>query len=167
MKTLVAFMSWTGNTEKIAAAIYESLAGEKEMKSFDEVPDTSGYDLIFVGFPIHGFGEPAAEAVRFLQERCSGKKVALFVTHAAPEDSPYVPPWLAACREAARGTLLLGLADFAGQISLAQVDVLLQSPDPEAHEIAKNVVHASLGQPDAARRERARAFAREMMAKVS
>jgi len=166
MRVLVAYMSWTGNTKKIADAVFQGISAEKEMKTLDEVTDASGYDLIFVGFPIHGFGKPAEEAVSFLAERCAGKNVALFVTHSAPEDSPYVPPWLEACKEAAKGSLLLGLSDFQGQIALEQVDLMLQSSDPEALEIVRNVVHSSLGQPDAARLDRARAFAGEILAKL-
>ena len=165
MKVLVAFMSWTGNTKKIADAIFQAIPAEKDIKRFDEVKDTSGYGLIFVGFPIHGFGQPADEAVSFMKEQCAGKRVALFVTHAAPEVSTYVPPWLEACREAAQGTLLLGLSNYQGQIALDQVDVLLQRSGHESLEIARNVVHSSLGQPDAVRLTRAKAFAGEIMAK--
>lgn len=160
----MAYLSWTGNTQKIAEAIFQELQTKKDMKSFSEVMDISDYDLIFVGFPIHGFGQPAEEAKDFLSKHCSGKKVALFITHSAPEDSPYVPPWLETCKEAAKGTTLLGICDFQGQIALSQVDLMLQSSDPEALEIVKNVVHSSLGKPDASRLERAKVFAREIMA---
>mgnify|MGYP002349637687 CR=1 FL=1 len=167
MKVLVSFVSWTGNTKKIAEAIFSRITEEKEIRPFSEITDTTSYDLVFVGFPIHGFGEPAEEAVRFLAERCGGKKVALFVTHAAPEDSAYVPPWLEACKDIAKGSILLGLRDFQGQIALEQVDRMLQSSNPEALKLVKHVVHASLGQPDATRLAQARAFAEEVMTRLS
>jgi len=167
MKVLVSFVSWTGNTKRIAEAIFQGIAGEKEIKPFEEITDTAPYDLVFVGFPIHGFGEPAEEAVHFLSERCVGKKVALFVTHAAPEESAYVPPWLEACKEAARSSHLLGLRDFQGQIALEQVDRMLQSSDPETLHLVKHVVHSSLGQPDASRLAQAQTFAGEVMARLA
>ncbi len=57
MKILIAYLSQTGNTEKIAKAIYEeaSPAHEVETKKLEEVSaeNLSGYDLIFIGSPIH------------------------------------------------------------------------------------------------------------------
>ena len=165
MRVLVAFMSWSGNTRKVAEAIFQGISAEKSIGTFDEIKDTADYDIIFVGFPIHGFGEPAEEAVNFLKEHCVDKQVALFVTHAAPESSPYVPPWLEKCRESAKKSHLLGLSNFQGQIALEKVDELLQMSDPEALVIARNVVHTSLGQPNAARLDTARAIAAEIIAK--
>ena len=115
MKALVTYISWTGNTKKIAEAVFQGINTEKSIGTFDEVFDISSYDIVFVGFPIHGFGQPAAEAVRYLKERCSGKKVVIFITHAAPEDSSYVAPWLENCKEAAKETLFLGLFNCQGQ----------------------------------------------------
>ncbi|MCL5774199.1 MAG: flavodoxin family protein [Firmicutes bacterium] len=166
MKVLVTYISWTGNTRKIAEAIFQEIQAEKEMKDFGEVKSLDGHDLVFVGFPIHGFGQPSDEAKEFLDKYCASKKTALFVTYSAPEDSPFVPPWLEACKEIAKGTQLIGLRDFQGQIPLEQVDVMLQSTGPKALEIARMVVHSSIGQPDASRLERARAFTREIMEKA-
>lgn len=166
MKVLVTYISLTGNTRKVAEAIFQEIRAEKDMKEFGEVKDLDGYDLIFVGFPIHGFGQPAEEAQNFLKKYCQGKRIALFATHSAPKDSPFVPEWLENCKAAAEGTQLIGLFDCQGQISLEQVDVLLQSPDPKALEIVRNVVHASIGKPDAGQLDRARAFAKEIIEKV-
>ncbi|MFH0803375.1 MAG: flavodoxin family protein [bacterium] len=166
MKILVAYVSWTGNTRKIAEAIFQELPGKKELKQFNEIQSLEDCDFTFVGFPIHGFGHPADEAGDFLERYCKGKKTAIFITHSAPVDSPYIPDWLENCREAAKGVQLIGICDFQGQISLAQVDATLQSPDPMAFELARNVVHSSLGKPDEEQFERARAFAREIVQKV-
>lgn len=149
MKVLVAYISWTGNTKKI-----------------DEVIDIKTYDLIFAGFPTHGFGQMADEAKDFIEKYCAGKKIALFATHSAPEDSSFVPPWIENYKKAASGTDLIGLADFHGQIALDQVDLMLQQGDLKSLEILKNVVHSSIGQPDSSRIERARAFAKEIIKKI-
>ncbi len=167
MKILVAYISWTGNTRRIAETIFRELPEEKDIREFHEIKSLDGYDFVFVGFPIHGFGQPAKEAVDFLDGICAGKKTALFITHSAPVNSAYVPKWLENCREAARNVILLGVRDFQGQISLEQVDATLQSPDPKAFELARDVVHSSLGKPDAEQFERARAFAREMVQKAA
>lgn len=163
MKVLVAYLSLTGNTRKIAEAIFQAIHCEKKLAVFGEISDVSPFDIIFVGFPIHGFGQPATAAVNFLREYCPGKKVALFITHAAPEASPYVPPWLEACKMAAEAAHLVGIGDFQGQIALEKVDEALQKNDPALLEMIKNVVHSSLGQPDAERLQRARLFAATIM----
>lgn len=166
MKILVTYVSWTGNTRKIAEAIFQEIQGEKELKEFNEVTGLDDYDLVFVGFPIHGSGQPADEARDFLEKFCAGKKVAIFITHSAPVTAPFVPGWIENCKEAAKAVQLIGISDFQGQISLAQVDVMLQSPDPQDLENARNVVHASLGKPDEEQFERARSFAKEIVQKA-
>ena len=45
MKTLVAYLSQTGNTKKVAEAIYSQIPEEKEMKELGELTDLEGYDL--------------------------------------------------------------------------------------------------------------------------
>lgn len=115
-----------GQHKKIAEAIFDAVDAEKEIKKIDEVIDIKTYDLIFAGFPTHGFGQMADEAKDFIEKYCAGKKIALFATHSAPEDSPFVPPWIKNYKKAASGTDLIGLADFQGQIALDQVDLMLQ-----------------------------------------
>ena len=88
MKILVAYFSQTGNTEQIAKAICEeaSAAHEAALKKVEEISagDLAGYDLVFVGSPIHGNGlaAPARELMEALPED-SSFKLAGFVTHAS------------------------------------------------------------------------------------
>lgn len=100
MKVIVVYMSLSGNTKKIAEAIFQEIQEEKEIKELNEIDDLEGYDLAFVGFPMHGFGAPE-EAKGFLEKQCQGKKIVLFVTHGAAEESGELQPWLVKCREAA------------------------------------------------------------------
>ena len=64
MKVLVIYFSQSGNTEKIASAIYEeaSQANDAVLKKLEDVdPDSlSEYDHVFIGSPIHA-GSIAAE----------------------------------------------------------------------------------------------------------
>jgi len=48
MKALVTYYSQTGNTEKLARAIYEAIHVEKELLPVQDVKNTEGYDIIFV-----------------------------------------------------------------------------------------------------------------------
>ena len=54
MKALVTYYSQTGNTEKLARAIYDAIHFEKELLPIKEVKSSKGYDIIFVGIPRPG-----------------------------------------------------------------------------------------------------------------
>lgn len=81
MKVLVTYYSQTGNTEKVAQAIYDRIGFvEKEIAPIKEVRNAGEYDMYFVGFPVHKHSVPA-EAEKFLKQIPEGKKIALFGTH--------------------------------------------------------------------------------------
>lgn len=61
MKSLVIYFSQTGNTKKVAEAIYEALPQPKELKKLDEIKEAKSvadYDLVFIGFPVHSHSVP-------------------------------------------------------------------------------------------------------------
>src|SRR5512138_835413 len=80
MKALVTYSSQTGNTEKLARAIYDAIHLEKKLLPAKEVKDFQGYDIIFAGFPVHAHSVPAAFLPVFKQLP-PGQKIALFCTH--------------------------------------------------------------------------------------
>jgi len=161
MRALVAYMSKTGNTRKVAEAIYGALDCEKEIMPVDQVVDISAYDLSFLGFPVERFG-PAPKAVSLLRRLCQpGSDVALFVTHAAPEDADELPRCLEGFRNAAAGANILGMFDCQGQLARWVKFIMTVLPDRELRAMAKR--DSSQGQPDAAGLGRARAYAREMV----
>jgi flavodoxin len=88
MKVLVTYLSQTGNTEQIAKAICEeaSASNEADLKKVEDISaaDLAGYDVVFVGSPIHGNGlaGPVGELMESLPEGASFK-LAGFVTHAS------------------------------------------------------------------------------------
>ncbi len=161
MKVLVAYMTSTGNTKKIAEAIYGGIDCEKEIKPIGEVQDIGAYDLSFLGFPTRQMG-PDKKVREFLAKHCTkGKNVALFVTHAAPEDEPDVPEWMDAFKQAAAGANVVGFFDCQGEMAKSVKFILSISTKKKFREWAKK--DNSRGQPDAARLEKARAFARDTL----
>ena len=161
MKVLVAYMSKTGNTRKVAEAIFEEITDEKELKAINQVDSIEGYDIAFLGFPIHQMG-PDKRTAELLEKHCiDGRMVVLFITHAAPEDSPDLPPMLEKFRQAAGMANLAGMFDCQGE--LAKSIKLIMSIMPNAQLRAWARQDNSKGQPDEARLERARAFTREVM----
>lgn len=164
MKVLVTYMSLSGNTKKIAEAIFEEIQEEKEITEIKEIKNLEEYDLVFLGFPMHGFGCPE-EAEGFLKKYCTGKKIVLFVTHGAPEESRELQPWLAKCREAAAGAEVIDMFNCQGELAQDVIDALLASDNPR-HCAYGELGHTTRGQPDATRVERSRVFAREIMERI-
>ena len=163
MKVLVAYISQTGNTKKIADAIFNEIQVEKEIKELGEIENLDSYDLSFIGFPIQAYS-PEVQAGKFLQEKCAGKDIVLFMTHGAPEDSELLQEWLVGCKEAAVGGNVIGMFNCQGALSPALIAGLAASDDPVAKERAKSA-EESAGQPDETKVAKGRTFAKEIMQK--
>ena len=164
MKVLVAYMSKTGNTKKVAEAIYEEINDEKEIIPIDEIDSIEGYDITFLGFPIHKMGPDQNEA-ELLERLCTnGKNVVLFITHASPEDSPDLPPMLNKFRQAARGAKVVDMFDCQGELAKTIKLIMSIMPNAQLRKWAKE--DNSKGQPDKARLDRARAFSRNVMQRL-
>jgi flavodoxin I len=96
MKTLVLYYSLSGQTKKVAEAIYdvakkESDAELKELKDFT-ADQLSNYDLAFIGSPCHD--SDIAKPIKQLLEKIPENpqfKLACFVTHSCspPEQGDY------------------------------------------------------------------------------
>jgi len=161
MKVLVAYVSRSGNTKRVAEAIFAQIQGEKEIKELSRVDGLHNYDLAFIGFPIEGYG-PAKEAAAFLEKHAEGQNIALFVTHAAPEDSPDLPAWLNNCKAPACKATLRGFFDCQGELAEQIADFMTKSNDEKLIAWAKDRP-STIGQPDATRLEQACLWAREVM----
>lgn len=164
MKVVVAYISRTGNTKKVAESIYEEISGEKEILPAEEVDDLQGYDLVFFGFPVEGYGPPE-EARNFLEKHCQDERVALFVTHAAPEGYELLDVWLAHCRQAAARSEVVGMFNCQGDLADDLRERMLKHDNPTVRFWAEK--SEPKGNPDATRLEKARAFAREVMQGMS
>ncbi|MHA2380087.1 MAG: flavodoxin family protein [Candidatus Thorarchaeota archaeon] len=167
MKVLVTYRSVTGNTKKIAEAIYGEIEAEKDIKSFRDVESLDDYDFVFVGYPVEGWG-PSKVSKRWLQEHVNGKKIGLFCTHGSPEGVPTLTPWLDAMKAAAKdaGAEIATFFNCQGEMSQRVVDMLLKSDDPNERSFGEFGREATMGQPDESRVEKAREYAREAMKSV-
>ena len=160
MEVLVTYQSLTGNTKKVADAIFEAIGDQKEMKELSQVTTLEVYDLTFVGFPIMGFG-PSQEVKSFLASQAAGKSVALFITHASPEDSEPLKGWLQTCKDSAANTNLKAMFHCQGEMSEQIADFMAKSGDAKLVEWAKDR-QSTVGQPDAARLQQARDWAKKL-----
>jgi len=156
-------MSQTGNTKKVAQAIYDVIPEPKEIRRVEDVTSLEGYDLTFLGFPIHDFG-PNKQAKAFLETRVKDRSIAFFVTHMAPENAKSLPGWIQRFSDAAVGANIVGVFNCQGQCSRRVKFSMRVSSNPRLREWAR--ADSSQGQPDAARLERARTFAKDTLNKI-
>jgi flavodoxin len=167
LKILVTYRSVTGNTKKIAEAIFGEIDVEKEIKSFQEVDSLDEYDFVFVGCPIEKFsvGEPTK---KWLKEHIKGKRVGLFCTHGAPEFAPGVPAWTDALKSIVTdaGAEIVGFFNCQGEMTQKVLDMMLADEDPYVRKLASFGREGTIGQPDESRIEKAREFARATMGDV-
>ena len=88
MKILVAYYTQSGNTEKVAKAIFEEAEKnhDAELLAIDNLDfDSMDYDLVFLGSPCHS--SDIALAVKEVMDKIPenpGFRLAGFITHAAP-----------------------------------------------------------------------------------
>jgi len=87
MKSLIVYSSQSGNTKKLAQAVYESLTGSKEMYAVTEAPDPAGYDLVALGFWLQA-GKPDPKSAEYIG-KVGKKPLFLFATHGAAAGSDH------------------------------------------------------------------------------
>lgn len=166
MRILVAYLSRTGNTAMLAETIFTACPPEKGMRALGELPGLEGHDLIFFGSPIESMGLPP-EAEGFLRRHGAGKRIALFLTHGAPDNSERVGIWLAEIKGllAEAGVELAGLFHCQGEVSDEVREHLLNNPDPVLRGYGRET-ETGVGQPDDIAHERAKLFTMQMTAGV-
>jgi len=172
MKTLVTYFSQTGNTKKIAKAIYDTISGEKEIKTLKEVESLDDYDCTFIGFPVQN-DKPHPNGTKFMKKKAVGKKIALFVTHATAQGLPkeYIPEGLVEktltnCKNSAARSELVGFYECQGELSENVANWLLGMDDPILQGFGK-IRSLTIGHPDETEVANARKFTTEIMEKIS
>lgn len=164
MKTLVTYMTQTGNTKRIAEAIYGEITGEKEIKDIKDVSNFDAYDLVFVGFPVLQFNIPETVS-KFVSENVAGKNIAFFMTHAVPEGFEAIQSWTGSCKDIAAEGNFLGTFECQGELAQPVIDMLLKSDNPQMKAFGE-MGPSTKGQPDESRVQKAKEFAKEIQAKA-
>lgn len=158
-KILVTYMSLTGNTKKVADAIFEVLKGDKSIKTLDEANDLDDYELIFIGFPVHSHSVPF-KIEELIKRIPSGKKIALFSTHGSLTGGRLSREALEHASILASGSKILGTFSCRGKVSLHAMEVLSKSPE---HKAWVEMAASAQTHPDQNDLEDARSFAQWIM----
>ncbi|HDP95149.1 MAG TPA: hypothetical protein ENN40_07305 [Candidatus Aminicenantes bacterium] len=161
MKVLIAYFSQTGNTEKVAGAIYDAAENETRiLAGVDEVKDLDSPDLIFVGLPIMHHSVPG-QASRLIQRIPADKSVALFATHGCLRGGKLAVEGFYHAVSLASKLYMLGSFGCQGEVDHHVMDELSHLPEYRGW---LNEARSAVGHPDAADLEDARQFAALMLA---
>jgi len=170
MKVLVTYFSQSGNTEKIAKAIYEeaSQANEADLKKLEDITpaEVAGYDVVFIGSPLHSasLAAPVKECLGQLQAS-PGQKMAGFITHMAPaypeqDMEAFADPIKVACKE--KRIAYVGCFDCQGFLAEA-MHAAVQKKLNMSDEQWANMVKKMTGHPDEEDIANAKACAKEVL----
>jgi flavodoxin len=130
-KVLVTYFSQSGNTKKIAEAIFETLPEPKTIAPLAEVQGTEEYALLFVGFPVHSHSVPF-KVEKFLQSIARGKKIALFSTHGSLTGSRLSREAIEHAVVVSSQAQVISTFSCRGKVSPQALEVLSRSPEHEA-----------------------------------
>jgi flavodoxin len=166
MNTLVTYFSRSGNTEKVAKAIFDELNATKTIKKINDDLKLSDYDLVFLGFPIENYWCPK-EIQNFLRNNTECSKIIFFITHGVPETNPLLPKWIKRSKALLPPTAEI-IDQFTCQSEVAQyvVNALRKTGKPMQMEWAEHCKHL-VGLPDESKLQKAREFARNIQEKYT
>ena len=163
MKALVIYYSETGNTEKVARAIYDGIEREdKEIMPLQDVKSVDDYDVIFCGFPVKSHSVPA-KAEAFLKSIPEGKNLALFATHGSLRGGELAITAFYYALSLASKAKIVGTFGCRGEVKSSLIEGLLKKPRHKAWALE---AQSAAGHPDDADLEDAKEFSRWMMTKV-
>ena len=162
MKVVVTYYSESGNTEKLAKAIFEGVnASGKELASIGEA-NADEADVIFIGFPVHASSVPA-KVENFIKGLPEGKMVAFFVTHGSLRGGQLAITALHHALSLAVKSTVLGTFGCRGQVRPELIEALLQKPE---HRGWAMEAQSAAGHPDNADFEDGKEFADLMIGKA-
>ncbi|NQT80642.1 MAG: hypothetical protein HQ555_09675 [Candidatus Aminicenantes bacterium] len=160
-RILITYFSKTGNTKKIAEAIYKTVEGEKTIKPINELQEheIEEYSLIFFGFPVYSHSVPFP-LEDLLKNIPQNKKIALYSTHGSLTGSRLSREALEYASVLASKAKVLGSFSCRGKVSLQALEVLEKSPE---HKTWSEMAASASTHPDESDLEDARSFARWIM----
>ncbi|MBA4397550.1 MAG: hypothetical protein C0394_09255 [Syntrophus sp. (in: bacteria)] len=162
MKALVTYFSKTGNTEKVARAIYDALPVDKEIKPIQELDGAAGFDVVFCGFPVYAHSVPG-KAQPFIKALGEGQKVAFFSTHGSLRGGRLPKQAVENAIGLALKAAIIGHFGCRGKVDPKIIEMLMQQQENRAWAEEAQSADAH---PDQADLEDAKAWALSTLTKV-
>lgn len=155
-KCLVTYFSQSGNTKKVAEAIFDALEVEKEILPVEQIQRIDEYNLIFIGFPVYSHSVPV-RIHDFIKKIPKNEKIAFFCTHGSLTGSRLSRQAIEHAVILASKAKVLGTFSCRGKVSLKALEALRKSPE---HEAWTDMAASAASHPDKGDLEDAKAFAR-------
>jgi len=163
MKVLVTYFSQTGNTQKLAKAIFEAIeSSEKEILPIQEVTAVEGYDIIFIGFPVQSHSV-AGKVEAFVKRLPDGQKVAYFATHGSMRGGELAVTAFYDALGISKNAKVLGTFGCQGKVNQKILDDLIEKPE---HRAWAREALSAISHPDAADLEDGCEWVKEIVSKA-
>jgi len=162
MKALVTYYSQTGNTEKLARAIYEVIHVEKELLPIQDIKDLRGYDIIFVGFPVHAHSVPP-KVLPFFKNLPDGQQIAIYCTHGSLRGGHLPKQAIEHAVGLAPRAKVLGTFGVRGKVHPRVIDELMKKAE---HRAWAEEAQGACEHPGEADFSDGKEFARSVLAKI-
>lgn len=163
MKVLVAYLSESGNTEKLAKAVFEGIeSSPKEILLIKDVAAVEDYDVIFIGFPVQSHSVPG-KVEAFSKTLPEGQKIAYFATHGSMRGGELAVTAFYHALTISKNAVVLGTFGCRGQVKQSIIDALLPKAEHRAWALE---AQGATGHPDAADLEDGKDWARKMIVKT-
>ena len=128
MKSLIVYSSQTGNTRKLAQAVFEALPGEKALYPVDDAPDPSDYGFIAYGFWFMK-GKPDPKSSEYLR-KIGKKPLFIFATHGAGGGSDHVIHGMEVAKSLASDAGIQGIYSCQGEVNPKFLEKVSNKPEP-------------------------------------
>jgi flavodoxin len=122
MKSLVVYSSRTGNTAKVARAVFEALPEPRDIYPVEEAPAVDGYDFVAIGFWVDK-GRPDEKAAGYMGT-IRDANLALFGTLGADPTSDHALSCLRQAIDLVSGNQIIGTFLCQGRIDPAVVEAM-------------------------------------------
>jgi flavodoxin I len=158
MKVLVTYYTQTGNTEKVARAIFDAIRLEKELVPVDKAKNVDRYDIIFCGFPVQAHSVPLA-VENFIKVIPPGKRIALFTTHGSLRGGPLAVTAIEHAVSLASKLKVIDTFGCRGKVDPKIIEALLKKPE---HKAWAETARSASSHPNESDLEDARQFAKKV-----
>jgi flavodoxin len=163
MKALVTYYSESGNTEKLANAVFEGIEhAEKGILPVQEVSNLDSYDLILVGFPVKSHSVPG-KVKAVVKKIPDGKNVAFFSTHGSLRGGELAITAFYDALVLAKHVRILGTFGCRGKVKQKIIDSLMEKAE---HRAWAQEAQSAVGHPDEADLEDGKTWARWMVTRA-
>jgi len=163
MKALVTYHSESGNTTKVAEAIYDGIVeAKKDIIPLKEAASTDEYDVVFCGFPVQAHSVPGKVA-SWVQNLPEGTKIAFFATHGSLRGGELAITAFHHALTLASKLTVLGTFGCRGKVKGSIIEGLMKKAE---HKAWAQEAQGASGHPDDGDLDDAKDFAGAMMTKA-